>query len=59
MLNAKGSNSISNCWFDGEIRVEGSYGRYNGGKTNRKLKVLLSKTFPDDKSKWLWIFWAF
>jgi len=35
MLNAKGSNSISNCWFDGEIRVEGSYGRYNGGIVGR------------------------
>lgn len=35
MLDAKGSSSVTNCWFDGEIRVEGNYGRYNGGIVGR------------------------
>ena len=35
MLNAKGSSTVTNCWFDGEVRVEGNYGRYNGGIVGR------------------------
>ena len=39
MLDAKGSHKVTNCWFDGEIRVEGNVGRYNGGIVGRVLET--------------------
>ena len=35
MLDGKGASTITNCWFDGEIRVEGNVGRYTGGIVGR------------------------
>ncbi len=34
-INAMGNTTISNCWFDGEIHVEGTFGRYIGGMVGR------------------------
>ncbi len=34
-LNATGNTTITNCWFDGEIRVEGNVGRFIGGIVGR------------------------
>lgn len=34
-LNKKGT--ITNCWFDGEVRVEGNVGRFTGGIAGRVM----------------------
>ena len=30
-LDAKGAHTVTNCWFDGVLRVEGNVGHYAGG----------------------------
>lgn len=35
MLDARGSHTVTNCWFDGELRVEGNTGRFVGGIVGR------------------------
>lgn len=35
MLDARGSSTVTNCWFDGEIRVEGNFGTLTGGIVGR------------------------
>ncbi|MBR4767569.1 MAG: hypothetical protein IK088_01195, partial [Lachnospiraceae bacterium] len=31
ILDAKGAHTVTNCWFDGILRVEGNVGHYAGG----------------------------
>ena len=45
LLDARGSHTVTNCWFDGTITVEGNVGRYVGGlvgqieQTNGTCKI--------------------
>lgn len=35
MLDATGSHTVTNCWFDGLLMVQGNFGRYAGGIVGR------------------------